>query len=373
MLSRARVLLSAQLFALVPFIAACAAPSPYRHEKCPIRGAKKADHLIEEGEHHFARLWKLTTGGENAEAYWSFEGDRLTLQHRNTDAGIACDRIYTTRTDAPGLVQVSSGLGTTTCSYFLPGGHEILFASTQGYTQACPPPVDHSQGYVWMLHPEFDIFARDLSTGRERTLVSSWGYDAEATLSSDGSRMVFTSTRSGDPELWTCRPDGTELRQITHAPGYDGGAFFSHDGTKLVFRATAFTPDKEAEEIADFQRLLKEWKVRPRRMELFVCDADGANRRQLTNFCTADKAIASFAPYFTPDDQRILFASNHAATERSFDIWSIGVDGSGLERVTTYEHFDSFPMFSPCGRYLAFSSNRGGKPGETNVFVALWK
>jgi Tol biopolymer transport system component len=354
---------------LLSVLAGCASTPRGPTVDCPIPGAEPADELIADGEQHFARLWRLTRGGENAEAYWSDDGKRLSLQRRNPAEGIDCDRIFVTREDGPGLVQVSSGRGATTCSYFLPGGQEVLFASTQGHMQGCPPKPDYSQGYVWMLHPEFDIYVRDLLTGRERTLISDWGYDAEATVSTDGREIVFTSTRSGDIELWTCRTDGSRLRQVTHQPGYDGGAFFSHDGKQLVFRATIFDAGQEAEQLADYQRLLKEWKIRPNKLEIFTCDRDGENRKQVTQL-----GAASFAPYFYPDDQRILFASNYQGGQRNFDLWAIDADGSDLERVTNYDGFDSFPMFSPCGRFLVFASNRGGEQaGETSLYVALWK
>jgi Tol biopolymer transport system component len=317
-------------------------------------------------------LWKLTSGVENAaEGYWSFAGDRLSYQA--TPDGTACDQIYVTGTHGDGVTQrISNGRGVTTCSYFLPGDQQVLYASTHAFDADCPPRVDMSQGYVWPVHPQYDIYVHDLASGREHALTSEWGYDAEATVSQRGDRIVFTSTRSGDLELWTCDLDGGRLQQVTHTLGYDGGAFFSHRGDWLVFRATAFTKGKEAEEGATYQKLLTEWKVRPQTMDITVIRPDGSERKRVTNL-----GQASFAPYFFPDDKRIIFASNHhdkRKPAREFDLFAVDVDGKNLEKITTYEGFDSFPMFSPDGRWLVFASNRGGsKPGETNLFVAEWR
>ncbi len=337
-------------------------------------GAKRVDHLIEPQEHRFAELYQLTFGGENAEAYWSFAGDRLILQRRNPDEGADCDRIYIF--DELGLHQISNGQGVTTCSYFLPGDERALYASTFADMADCPPPPDMSQGYVWRLHPEYEIYSQELKSGRAVVLAPAPGYDAEATVSPSGDRIVFTSTRSGDPELWTCTLDGKDLRQVTDSPGYDGGAFFSHDGKRLIWRATAFTPDKEAEEIAEFARLLGGWMVRPSSMELVTGLRDGSSRTTLTKL-----GGANWAPFFTPDDSQVLFASNHHVGPRSrnFDLFLVPSTGGphgpqAAERVTTFEGFDSFPMFRPGGGWLAFSSNRGGATeGETNLFVARWR
>jgi Tol biopolymer transport system component len=105
-------------------------------------------------------------------------------------------------------------------------------------------------------------------------------------------------------------------------------------------------------------------------MEIFVMNADGSHRRQITF-----NGAANFAPFFHPDNRRIIFASNVADPQgRDFDLYLINIDGSGLERVTYNETFDGFPMFTHDGRKLVFASNRNGKvPHETNLFLADWR
>jgi Tol biopolymer transport system component len=323
--------------------------------------------LIAPGEIRFRNLRQLTFGGENAEAYWSFDTHRLVFQAHGEGQG--CDRIYQmeVKQERPTPQPVSSGKGATTCAFFLPGDDEVIYASTHEGGDACPPRPDMSQGYVWALHQTYDIFKLNLRTQEQRKLTDTGGYDAEATVCGKDGSIVFTSVRDGDLELYRMDRDGQNVKRLTSTPGYDGGAFFSADCSKIVWRASRPSPGKELE---DYQRLLSQNLVRPSKLELWVANADGTEARQVTYL-----GAASFAPFFHPSGNRILFSSNYPNPRgRAFDIWAIDVDGTHLERITHSPGFDGFPMFSPDGRMLAFSSNRATAPGrnDTNVFVAEW-
>ena len=316
------------------------------------------------GERHLGRIRQLTFGGNNAEAYFSPDGSRLIFQ-RQDRLRSGCDQQYTMKTDGSEMRRVSNGEGRTTCGYFYDGGRRIHYSSTFGDAHRCPPPPDRSQGYVWPLD-NLEIYTARPDGSDLHQLTRNDAYDAEATVSPDGSRIVFTSTRDGDLELYTMKTDGSDVRRITTRVGYDGGAFFSPDGRHLVWRA--MYPETAADS-ADYSRLLDQRLVRPTRLELWTADADGSHARQVTHL-----GAASFAPYFHPDGKRIIFATNYPdAHGRNFDLYLVGVDGSGLERVTTSPDFDAFPMFSPDGSKLVFASNRhAGEPGETNIFIADW-
>ena len=317
-------------------------------------------------EVHFSEVRQLTFGGENAEAYWAFGGKQLIMQARGE--GQDCDRIVRMSTEgAHAVTPVSNGKGATTCSYFLPGDQEVIYASTQLGGEACPPKPDMSLGYVWALYDTYDIFRANVDGTNVRQLTNAKGYDAEATVCKKDGSIVFTSTRDGDIDLYRMDKDGSNVVRLTNTPGYDGGAFFNDDCSKLVWRASRPKPGKELD---DYRALLAKGLVRPSKLELMVGNADGSDPTQITYL-----DAASFAPYFHPDGKRILFSSNYGDPKgREFDIFMVNVDGSGLERVTHAKGFDGFPMFSPDGKELAFSSNRATAEGkhDTNVFIAKW-
>ena len=317
------------------------------------------------GERHFAgKLRQLTDGGENAEAY--FSGDEQRLVFQSTREGDACDQIYTMDVATAAVQRVSSGKGRTTCAYFLPTDARVLYASTHAAADDCLPPPDRSRGYVWKLYPEFDIYTANVDGSDVKPLVVGPGYDAEATVSPQGDRIVFTSTRDGDPELYAINIDGSGLKRLTTTKGYDGGAFFSPDGKRIVYRANH---PEGADELAKHEELVQEHLVRPTRLELFVMNADGSAQTQITH-----NGKANFAPFFHPDGKRIIFSSNQADPKgRDFDLFLIDDDGSNQQQVTFNPSFDGFPMFTRDGKHLVFASNRGAKKeGDTNVFMADW-
>jgi TolB protein len=320
--------------------------------------------LLLPGESHLANIRQLTFGGENAEGYFSFDERRLIFQA--THPPRTCDQEYVMNLADGSFSMVSNGQGRTTCGYFLPGDSTILFASTHGAFADCPPVPDHSHGYVWAIYPSYDIYVARADGSGLRPLAASPGYDAEATVSPTGDRIVFTSTRDGDLDLYSMKTDGSDVRRLTNELGYDGGAFYSWDGATLVYRAWHH---KDSTAAAEYRRLLGQNLVKPSRMELFVMNADGTGRRQITN-----NGAANFAPFFHPDNKRIIFASNLSDPRgRNFDLYMINVDGEGLTRITFNETFDGFPMFTRDGKRLVFASNRNSaRPGETNLFIADW-
>jgi len=315
-------------------------------------------------EKRLRNIRQLTDGGENAEAYFSTDGAKLVFQSKRPPH--LCDQIYAMNLDGSGLQLVSTGTGRTTCAYWVaPGDQRVLFSSTHESGELCPPVPDFSQGYVWPIYDGYDIYTALPDGSDLQPLVKSPGYDAEATMSPDGSKIVFTSMRDGDLDIYSMNVDGSGVRRLTSTPGYDGGPFFSKDGTKICFRAR----HPEGEELADYQRLLADGLIRPSQLDIYVMDADGSNVKRIT-----DNGAANFCPFFSPDGQRLIFSSNLGDEKRrEFDLYTVKIDGTGLERITFTPEFDGFPMFSPDGKRLVWCSNRHGRVrGETNVFIAEW-
>jgi TolB protein len=335
-------------------------PAPSSHAAA---GAEPRSLLAPGEEKYLANLRQITFGGQNAEAYWSADGRRLIFQSDRGD--LPCDQIFTMAADGSQVRRISNGQGKTTCSYFFPSGDRVLYSSTFRAAPGCPPPPDRSRGYVWALD-DYDIYTARPDGSDIRPLFASPAYDAEATISNDGTTIVFTSARDGDLEIYTMRADGTGVKRLTHTPGYDGGPFFSADGTKIVYRADH---PRTPEDLARYRENLARHTYAPRSLEIRVMNADGSNDHAVTS-----NGAANFAPFFLPGGREIIFSSNLADPRgRDFDLYLIREDGTGLRRVTFSPDFDGFPMFTRDGRTLVFASNRNGKrPHETNIFVADW-
>ncbi|MBG65858.1 MAG: hypothetical protein CMP73_04280 [Flavobacteriales bacterium] len=323
-------------------------------------------------EKHLKNIKQLTFGGDNAEAYFSFDDSKLVFQSNYKEWNVECDQIFITDTNNYMMWKempdkISTGDGRTTCAYFMPGDTSIIYASTHLKDVECPHVPERTDGkYVWPIYDSYDIFVADLKGNIINQLTNSKGYDAEATVSPNGDKIVFTSDRSGDLELYTMNIDGSNIEQITFELGYDGGAFFSPNGKELVFRSSR--PKTEAEK-TEYKKLLSEGLVKPTEMEIYTCNIDGSNLKKITNL-----GNANWAPFFHPSGKKIIFSSNHKSNRGfPFNLFMINTDGSELKQITYDTVFDSFPMFSYDGKKIVFSSNRNnGGTRATNLFIADW-
>jgi len=335
-------------------------------------------------ERHLANIRQLTAGRKNAEAYFSFDGNKLIFQSTNdwgqgtvnlppdkpisSERGMPCYQMYVLELSTNSVRRVSLGTGATTCGYFFPGDRRVLFSSTHLAAQQCPPEPKREGRYRWALN-DYDIFAIGVNGQGLHRMTLTPGYDAEATIAPDGRTIVFTSIKEGDLDLYAMNLDGRHVRRLTTEIGYDGGAFFSPDSKRIVYRASH---PKNAAELDAYKALLAQKLVEPGQLEIFVMNADGSDKRQVTS-----NGSSNFAPYFHPDGKRIIFSSNQHDRGKdgppTFHLYLINDDGAGLEQVTAAGHFNSFPMFSPDGTRVVWASDRNAaEKGEFNLFIADW-
>jgi TolB protein len=333
-----------------------------------------ADSMLYADETHFKNIRQLTFGGDNAEAYWSFDGKSIIFQRTNSKDGILCDQMFIgkipqTSEEPFNYKLVSTGKGRTTCGFYMKDGKHVVYASTHLGADSCPPLPDRAKygnRYIWPIYESFDIFIANTDGKITKRLTKTPGYDAEATISPDGKKMLFTSMRDGDLDLYIMDLKTQKVKRITNILGYDGGAWFSPDGKKIIWRASRM---KTPEEIADYKDLLSKGLVAPTNMEVFTANADGSNQQQITKY-----GQANWAPNFLPDSKTIIFCSNHEYKRGfPFNMYTINADGSNLQKISRDKGFDAFPMFSPDGKKIVFCSNRNnGGTRDTNVFVADW-
>ncbi len=312
---------------------------------------------------------QLTFYGDNAEAYFSFDGKMIVFQSNMDMRG--CDSIW--MMDAEGThLRLLSSKGANTCSFFFPDNKRILFSSTLHLGNDCPVrPHVEGRRYVWHLFP-YDIYVMNTDGTGLKRLTDNPEYDAEAIVSRDGSKIVFTSKRNGDLDIYIMDSDGKNLKRLTDRFGYDGGPWFSPDGKKIVWRA--WYPETE-DEIRLWKDCMDNNYVIPVPLDLWVMNIDGTEKRRILH-----NGATNFAPSWHPDGKRIVFSSNMdnwrndiKAYGHNFELYLINDDGTGLRRLTFNNNFDGFPMFSPDGNRLIFSSNRNpSRPMETDIFIADW-
>ncbi len=266
--------------------------------------------------------------------------------------------------------QVSPGVGRTSCSWIHPSNTLVLFSSTHHDPLALQKQkqeierrkLNLPKQYAWDFDPEFEIYSYDLIRKSFQVLAPAPGYDAEASYSPDGSKIVFASNRhayiedltdaekkllieqpSQFLELYLMNADGSNVRRLTHTWGYDGGPFFSPDGHEVIFRR--FGPDG-------------------RNSEIYTLNLDTLKETQLTQM-----GAMAWAPFYHPTGDYYAFAVAGLGGEHAFELYIADTQGQHAPVRVTYDRgFDGLPVFTPDGKTLIWSSTRAD--GSTAQLVA---
>jgi Tol biopolymer transport system component len=289
----------------------------------------------------------------SGEAYFSPDARRICFQA--WPAGQEEYQIYVMNLDGTGLLRVSTGSGATTCSYFHPSGQKLIFASN--HLDPRPPVMPEevqravaqagARRYTWPFYPGMDIFEYTFATGALRRLTTTDGYDAECAYSPDGRSIVFCSQRDGDLEIYVADANCENARQVTRAKGYDGGPFFSPDGQRVVYRSDRRGLDSGT-------------------MQIFTNNLAGTDERAVT-----DHEILHWCPFWHPSGQWLIYTrADHSNPRRPlYDLYLVRADGSQTYQVSGDPAFDGLPVFSADGRYLMWTSKRGGLDAP-QIFMA---
>ena len=325
-----------------------------------------------EEQRYLSGIRQLTfEGRRSGEGYFSADGSKLIFQSERHE-GNPFYQIYLMDLETGDTDRISPGQGRTTCAWIHPSTKKVLFASTHEDPAALQKQKDEykeresstKRRYAWNYDETYDIYEKDLATGKLRNLTSTQGYDAEGAYSPDGQWIVFASNRqayegklSEDQQkqfehskayfmdLYIMKADGSDLRRLTDAPGYDGGPFFSADGKRICWRR--FSKDHATAEI-------------------YTMNVDGTGEKKLTQM----KKL-SWAPYFHPSGEYLIYATNEHGFA-NFELYLVRADGKGKPaRVTHAEGFDGLPCFTPDGNQLAWTSKRT-TDGTTQIFIANW-
>lgn len=306
-----------------------------------------------------ANIRQLTDDGECGEGYFSPDGAKIVFQSIRGDWPFY--QIYVKDLASGDEQRLSTGLGRTTCAYFHPKKPKMIFASshldpnTRAEADAersrmeelrRNPPKQRS--YKWNFDPYMDIFECDLSGGNLRRLTDAPGYDAEGAYSSDGAKIVFSSMRGGNPNLYIMNEDGSEQKAITDAPGYNGGPFFSPDGAQVIFRAEVRRKDF---------------------LQIFLINTDGSKERQLTH-----NDAVNWGPYWHPAGKHVIYSTS-VHGHYNYELYLMEVASGATQRVTHVFGADVLPVFSPDGKKLMWTSKRGkDRAGKVSsqLFIADW-
>jgi len=300
--------------------------------------AAKADSAIKEE----FRIWKVPNVTNGAECYFSPDGKTLIYNGKEKDDSTF--HVYTINIDGTNRKRINDK-GADACSYFNPNGKSIIWTSTKDNLDLpagnFSDPKNYPQGA--------ELYISDLDGKNIVRLTNNKVYDAEVTYAPDGHKIIFGRQIDGQMDLWTMDPDGSNQKQITFTPDWqEGGALYLPDNKTIITRAW-----KKSEE-----------GNRGRSMQLFTLNEDGSNLKQITF-----EEGTHWAPSPAPDGIHVFYVK--LLPPHNFEIFLMNLKTLEEKQITNNPAFDGFPTISPDGKLVAFSSSRGGKPGERSLSLYL--
>ena len=296
--------------------------------------------FIEGSAVYFEQIWLIQSGGARY-TYSEFRNDTI---HRVSNAS-------TLRSDKGTLVQYQLG--------FLAIDHLIAQTSETKVvnTFADYVPAEWLAGFgirfriVFGTWPDdfYDDFAAHRACGfpqpDEPCRTST---PAPAPAAANG-RIVFSSNRDGNSEIYVMNADGSNQTRLTNHPGFDGAPVWAPDGQRIAFTSG-----------------------RGGNAEIYVMNADGTGVSQLTDTTDGwnEPSTSPFSgsPAWSSDGQRIAFSSNRESVLGS-EVYVMNADGTNVARLAPdyVSHWGSSPAWSPDGQRIAFSSN--SEDGGEEIYV----
>ncbi len=318
-------------------------------------------------EFELQNVKQLSFKGDNGEAYFNADNSKVIFQSKRDKND--CDKLYIVDIDGKNLTEFPINEGAFTCAYFSLNDQYIFFSSTMHLGKDCPEIYKdpNPRKYIWPLR-DYEIYR--YNNAEIKQLTNHPGYNAETTIHPTEKKVIFTSLRNGDINLFEMDYDGNNVIQITNEYGYDGGAFYSPDGNRIVWRAWYPSTDKEKDM---WKNNLSKKFIESVPLDIYVAKRNGSEKERLTN-----NGATNWAPSWHPDGKHIVFSSNmddwredYNAFGSNFEIYMINIQTKNLIRLTNNNTFDSFPVISKDGSMLVFSSNRDAdNPRNTNIFIS---